>query len=77
MNPGEIGEAAGRIFSFYAPLNWIIRSQEDQNDHGIDLEIELKNAEGIALGQESVFKIQLKGQKSCSYIDDGQKLSFS
>ena len=77
MNPGEIGEAAGRIFGFYAPLNWIIRSQEDQNDHGIDLEIELKNAEGIALGQESVFKIQLKGQKSCSYIDNGQKVSFS
>ncbi|PQJ92431.1 hypothetical protein BTO21_04485 [Photobacterium phosphoreum] len=77
MNPGEIGDAAGRIFNFYAPLNWIIRSQEDQNDHGIDLEIELKNAEGIARGQGSVFKIQLKGQKRCIYIDDGQKLSFS
>lgn len=77
MNPGEIGDAAGRTFNFYAPLNWIIRSQEDQNDHGIDLEIELKNAEGIALGQESVFKIQLKGQKSCTYIDNGQKVSFS
>ncbi|MCE9904227.1 DUF4365 domain-containing protein, partial [Hafnia paralvei] len=77
MNAGEIGAAAGRIFNYKAPLNWIIRSQEDQDDHGIDCEIELKDSNGKALGQESVFKIQLKGQENCSFIEDGQKLSFS
>lgn len=77
MNAGEIGAAAGRIFNYKAPLNWIIRSQEDQNDHGIDCEIELKDSNGKALGKESVFKIQLKGQENCSFIEDGQKLSFS
>ncbi|KAB1185660.1 DUF4365 domain-containing protein [Photobacterium damselae] len=77
MNAGEIGAAVGRIFNYKAPLNWIIRSQEDQDDHGIDCEIELKDSSGKALGQESLFKIQLKGQESCSFIDEGQKLSFS
>ncbi|MGI2112171.1 DUF4365 domain-containing protein [Shewanella frigidimarina] len=77
MNAGEIGAAAGRIFNYKAPLNWIIRSQEDQDDHGIDCEIELKDSSGKALGQESLFKIQLKGQENCSFIEDGQKLSFS
>ena len=77
MNAGEIGSAAGRIFNYKAPLNWIIRSQEDQDDHGIDCEIELKDSRGKALGRESVFKIQLKGQENCSFIEDGQKLSFS
>lgn len=77
MNAGEIGAAAGRIFSYKAPLNWIIRSQEDQDDHGIDCEIELKDSRGKALGQESLFKIQLKGQENCSFIEDGQTLSFS
>ncbi|WP_228012840.1 DUF4365 domain-containing protein [Vibrio sp. OPT18] len=77
MNAGEIGTVAGRIFEYKAPFNWIIRSQEDQDDHGIDCEIELKDSNGKALGQESVFKIQLKGQENCSFINDGQKLSFS
>lgn len=77
MNPGEIGAAAGRIFSYKAPLNWMIRSQEDQDDHGIDCEIEVKDSSGKALGQGSLFKIQLKGQKNCKFIKNGQKLSFS
>ncbi len=77
MNAGEIGAAAGRIFNYKAPLNWIIRSQEDQDDHGIDCEIELKDSNGKALGQESLFKIQLKGQENCLFIENGQTLSFS
>lgn len=44
MNAGEIGESAGRVFKYKAPLNWIILSQEDQDDHGIDCEIELKDS---------------------------------
>ncbi|MCT8866428.1 DUF4365 domain-containing protein [Shewanella xiamenensis] len=77
MNAGEIGAAAGRIFNYKAPLNWMIRSQEDQDDHGIDCEIEPKDSSGKALGQGKVFKIQLKGQENCSFIENGQKLSFS
>lgn len=77
MNAGEIGESAGRIFKYKAPLNWIIRSQEDQDDHGIDCEIELKDSSGKALGQESVFKVQLKGQEHCTLIENDTKVSFS
>ncbi|WP_367988850.1 DUF4365 domain-containing protein [Vibrio sp. NTOU-M3] len=77
MNAGEIGTRAGRIFGYNIPDNWMIRDQEDQNDHGIDYEIELKDQDGKALGKESVFKVQLKGQENCSFIEDGQKLSFS
>jgi hypothetical protein len=77
MNAGEIGTRAGRIFGYKIPDNWMIRDQEDQNDHGIDCEIELKDQNGKALGKESVFKVQLKGQEHCSFIEDGLKLSFS
>ncbi|HGY9608537.1 DUF4365 domain-containing protein [Vibrio harveyi] len=77
MNAGEIGESAGRVFKYKAPLNWIIRSQEDQDDHGIDCEIELKDSSGKALGKESVFKIQLKGQEHCTLIENDTKVSFS
>lgn len=40
MNAGEIGIEAGRIFEYNLPSHWIFRSQEDQNDFGIDGEIE-------------------------------------
>jgi hypothetical protein len=76
MNAGEIGTEAGRIFEYNLPSSWIFRSQEDQNDFGIDGEIELKDSEGKALGQESVFKVQIKGEVNSSYIDDGKTLSF-
>jgi len=77
MNAGEIGKEAGRIFEYKLPANWIARSQEDQDDHGIDYEIEIKNSEGKALGEDSVFKIQVKGEEHCSFIQDGQTLSHS
>lgn len=48
MNAGEIGTEAGRIFEYNLPSCWIFRSQEDQNDFGIDGEIELKNENGKA-----------------------------
>ena len=76
MNAGEIGTEAGRIFEYNLPSSWIFRSQEDQNDFGIDGEIELKDSKGKALGQESVFKVQIKGEENSSYINDGKTLSF-
>lgn len=77
MNAGEIGSEAGVIFSYNKPHHWILRSQEDQNDHGIDGEIELKNKEGKAIGRESVFKVQIKGEEYSKYIHDGKTLSFN
>lgn len=77
MNAGEIGEEAGRIFKYKIPTNWIARSQEDQNDHGIDYEVEIKDSLGKALGEDNVFKIQVKGEMNCSYINDGQVVSHS
>lgn len=76
MNAGEIGTVAGRIFEYKLPSSWIFRSQEDQNDHGIDGEIELKDTAGKALGENSVFKVQIKGQEYSSYINKGLTLSF-
>jgi hypothetical protein len=77
MNAGEIGKEAGRIFEYKLPANWIARSQEDQDDHGIDYEIEIKNSEGKALGEDSLFKIQVKGEENCSFLRDGQTVSHS
>lgn len=77
MNAGEIGTEAGRIFEYNLPSHWIFRSQEDQNDFGIDGEIELKDGNGRALGKESVFKVQIKGEENSTYINDNTKLSFT
>ncbi|HGM6757424.1 TPA: DUF4365 domain-containing protein [Serratia marcescens] len=77
MNAGEIGTEAGRIFEYNLPSHWIFRSQEDQNDFGIDGEIELKDGSGKALGKESVFKVQIKGEENSTYINNNTKLSFT
>ncbi|WP_289022695.1 DUF4365 domain-containing protein [uncultured Desulfobacter sp.] len=77
MNAGEIGTEAGRIFEYNLPSNWIFRSQEDQNDFGIDGEIELKDENGKALGKNSVFKVQIKGEENSTYINEGKVLSFT
>lgn len=77
MNAGEIGTEAGRIFEYNLPSHWIFRSQEDQNDFGIDGEIELKDGSGKALGKESVFKIQIKGEENSTYINNNSLLSFT
>ncbi|WP_372379453.1 DUF4365 domain-containing protein [Vibrio natriegens] len=77
MNAGEIGKEAGRIFEYKLPANWISRSQEDQDDHGIDYEIEIKSSDGKALGKDSVFKVQVKGEENCSFINNGKTVSHS
>lgn len=77
MTPGEIGTEAGRIFEYKLPSNWMFRSQEDQNDHGIDGEIEVKNSDGIAQGKEFVFKVQIKGEENSIFINKNQTLSFN
>jgi hypothetical protein len=75
MNPKEIGRKAGRILEFHLPDHWIFRSQEDQEDYGIDGEIEIANEYDNATG--FIFKAQIKGQKAVSIIENGTIVSFS
>ena len=75
MNAKEIGRRAGRIFEYHLPDNWIFRSQEDQEDYGIDGEIELTNSSDNATG--FIFKAQIKGQKRLSIINNNTVVSFS
>jgi len=75
LNAKEIGRKAGRIFEYLLPDHWIFRSQEDQEDYGIDGEIELTNDSDHATG--FIFKAQIKGQKSVSIIENGAVVSFS
>lgn len=77
MNAGEIGDQAGRIFQYNIPSDWVYRTQEDQNDFGIDAEIELKDSTGKALGKESVFKVQLKGELKTTRIKKGKYITYS
>ncbi|WP_162579990.1 DUF4365 domain-containing protein, partial [Acinetobacter baumannii] len=37
----------------------------------------IKDTLGKALGEDNVFKIQVKGEENCSYINDGQFVSHS
>ena len=75
MNAKEIGRKAGRIFESQLPDHWIFRSQEDQEDYGIDGELELADSSDHATG--FIFKVQIKGQKSVSIIHGGSLTSFS
>lgn len=75
MNAKEIGRRAGRVFEFCLPDNWAFRSQEDQEDYGIDGEIEITTPQDKATG--FIFKAQIKGQKTVSFIEDNSKVSFN
>lgn len=77
MTPGEIGIEAGRIFTYNLPPNWLFRSQEDQNDHGIDAEIEVTDPKGVARGSEFVFKVQIKGEANCTLLKNQKAVSFN
>jgi hypothetical protein len=43
MTPKEIGREAGRLFQSVIPPSWAIRSQEDQEDYGVDYEIYIQS----------------------------------
>ncbi len=75
MNAKEIGRRAGRIFQNAIPANWAYRPQEDQEDYGIDGEIELVDEQDHATG--FIFKAQIKGQESVSIIEEGRTVSFN
>lgn len=75
INAKEIGRRAGRAFEFCLPDNWLFRSQEDQEDYGIDGEIEITTPQDKATG--FIFKAKIKGQAAVSFIEEGKKASFS
>jgi hypothetical protein len=74
MNAKEIGRTAGRIFEYRLLPNWICRSQEDQEDYGVDMEIEVASPEDKATG--FIFKVQVKGQQHVNVINGGTQISF-
>jgi len=75
MTPKEINRAAGRIFTSYVPHDWAVRSQEDQEDYGIDYEIELTTPGDQPTGL--IFKVQQKGAEALTLVDGGAVVSFS
>jgi hypothetical protein len=66
----EINRVSGRLFEGLLPPSWALRSQEDQEDYGIDGEIEITTPEDKATGL--IFKMQLKGTENPDYDKDGQ-----
>ena len=74
MNAKEINRESGRFFSSLLLPSWAERSQEDQEDYGVDCEIELMTPEDKATG--FIFKVQLKGTSVAKYDESGQ-LVFS
>ncbi|MXZ10996.1 MAG: DUF4365 domain-containing protein [Gemmatimonadetes bacterium] len=71
----QISRLAGRRFEATLPEDWIYRSQEDQEDVGIDGEIELEADDGTGSG--FIFKVQIKGVAEAALIDEGRVLPFS
>jgi Domain of unknown function (DUF4365) len=74
MTNKEINRESQRIFEGLLLPSWAFRSQEDQEDYGIDGEIEITSPEDKATG--FIFKVQLKGTASAAYDEEGQ-LVFS
>lgn len=75
MTPKEIGRVADGVFRTALPSRWITRSQQDQEDYGIDYEIELATADDQATG--FLFKVQQKGVEHATILADGKTLSYS
>jgi len=70
MTPKEINRESGRFFEAKLLSSWAVRSQEDQEDYGVDSEIEITTSQDKATG--FIFKIQLKGTTVAKFNDAGQ-----
>ncbi len=75
QSPRRIGRIAGRRFKATLPEDWIYRSQEDQEDVGIDGEVELEAEDSTGSG--FIFKVQIKGVAEAALRDEGRVLPFS
>ncbi len=74
MTPKEISRAADRVFLDKLPSRLVARNQQDQEDFGIDYEIELMHAGDQPSGD--IFKVQQKGTLKLEVIDNGTTISF-
>lgn len=75
--PKHVSRRSGRIFQYYLPDHWIIRSQEDQEDYGVDFEIQITEKD-MDKATIDIFKIQLKGvEKERSLELSRNKAKFS
>ena len=75
MTNKQIDREAGRIFAPIIPNNYAVRSQEDQEDFGIDYELELTDDNDQPTG--FVFKVQQKGTVKATLIKNDTLVSFS
>lgn len=75
MNAKEISRRADRLFLAVVPSNWCTRSQQDQEDYGIDYELEVLTNADQATGL--IFKVQLKGSRTLSIRAGGTRWAFS
>jgi hypothetical protein len=75
MTSKEISRAAGKIFQNMLPPNWAVRSQEDQEDYGIDYELEKTDARDHATG--FILKAQQKGVEHLTLTPDNKSVIFS
>jgi hydroxypyruvate isomerase len=74
MTATEISRAADAIFASIRPVNWAIRPQQDQEDYGIDFEIELITPDDKPTG--FIFKIQQKSVLVAEVNSAGDTISF-
>lgn len=75
MTSQEISRIADRLFQSLVPETLAIRNQQDQEDYGIDYELELMKPGDQPSG--FIFKIQQKGTRKPLVIHGGETLSFS
>ncbi|HUY92780.1 MAG TPA: DUF4365 domain-containing protein [Pirellulales bacterium] len=75
MTPKEIARKATAIFCSAVPPSWSIRDQQDQEDYGVDYEIEPMMSNDTATGM--LFKVQQKGEKNLSWEADRSHLKLS
>src|ERR1043166_8793823 len=75
MTSQEIGRLAGRIFTNVLPEYLVARSQQDQEDYGIDYEIEVMLPGDRAGGV--IFKVQEKGTTDLGLNAAGSQISYS
>lgn len=75
MTPKEIARRATSIFRRAIPPSWAIRDQQDQEDYGVDYEIEPMAADDTATGV--LFKVQQKGERSLKKDSDGSQVRLS
>ncbi|MCB9826230.1 MAG: DUF4365 domain-containing protein [Planctomycetes bacterium] len=67
----EIGRRATRVFQEVCPSNWVTRSQEDQEDYGIDFELEVTQGDKPV---GALFKAQVKGTEDLQRNPQGPVL---